>query len=226
LQQTKVIFEQLGLKPLISPITNSCRAWISKGYLEKAKVEWKSQVEQLWSWASKGKAIIGLEPSSILGYRDEFIRLIDQEDIQKAKTIAKQCFTFSEFFHAQMDKSGNTSMFNSEPIDVHIHSHCHSKSLSSEEVNLFAIGALPGVQVHRIDSGCCGMAGSFGFEKEHYDASIKMAELKLAPYIRTLPSNHIVIAHGTSCRHQIIDVTQRKAIHPVEFIYQRLKKVQ
>ena len=130
------------------------------------------------------------------------------------------------FFIANEIKNGNitSERFTSEEKQLKIHSHCHQKSLSNQKVTFDILNLPQNYKPTIITSGCCGMAGSFGYEKEHYDISMKIGELKLFPAIRKTSEDCVIIANGTSCRHQILDGTGRTAMHPVSILKQALLK--
>jgi hypothetical protein len=157
-----------------------------------------------------------------LTFRDEYIRLA--KDKEGAEKIAKNSLTIEEFFKKEITSGKiHSGQFSDVKKSIKIHGHCHQKSLSSVEAT-FAMLNLPKNSVVTIyNSGCCGMAGSFGYEKEHYDISMQMGEDTLFPKIRATDSETVIAAAGTSCRHQIYDGTNRKALHPVTILRACLK---
>ncbi|WP_299682883.1 FAD-binding and (Fe-S)-binding domain-containing protein [uncultured Dokdonia sp.] len=199
----------------------SGRSYISKGFLEEARVLANIMIADFNQLSDENIPILGIEPSAILSFRDEYLRLAD--DVEKAKKLSKRAFLIEEFLHQEI-KLGNikTEQFSAEAKKIKIHAHCHQKALSSVE-HTFAILNLPiNYRPTVIPSGCCGMAGSFGYEKEHYDISMQMGEQTLFPAIRKADDTVIIAANGTSCRHQIKDGTQRTALHPVTILKQAL----
>ncbi|GGG10003.1 oxidoreductase [Dokdonia pacifica] len=199
----------------------SGRAYISKGFLDHAKGATNKTVAKLRNRVSENTVCVGIEPSAILTFRDEYLRLAN--DIEGAKRLAKHSYTIEEFLHQEI-KLGNISpeQFSAEAKTLKIHAHCHQKALSSVE-HTFAILNLPvNYTPTIIPSGCCGMAGSFGYEKEHYEVSMQMGEQTLFPAIRKADDTVIIAANGTSCRHQIKDGTKRIALHPVTILKQAL----
>ncbi len=199
----------------------SGRTYISKGFLKQAKALALKNMEQLKVFADLGQPIIGLEPSAILTFRDEYKRLV--EDKPTMESIAKHSFLIEEFLAMEIE-AGNIGPehFTKEAKTIKIHNHCHQKSLSSQKVTFDVLNLPENYSVSIINSGCCGMAGSFGYEKEHYGLSMAIGELKLFPAIRKSNENVIIAANGTSCRHQIFDGTQRKALHPIAILKQAL----
>ncbi len=215
------LLNSLGYKVIIPQHLDSGRAFISKGLLEQAKVLANHNINALSSKVSDSCPIIGLEPSAILSFRDEYIDLSDNK--QKANNLAQYSFTIEEFFAREID-AGHISPFNftTQQKQIRLHGHCYQKALSSLTASKKMLSLPKHFKVQLIPSGCCGMAGSFGFEKEHYGFAMQMAELKLFPYIRSEEIDTVIVASGTSCRHQIKDGTQRKALHPVEVLYDAL----
>ncbi|MBA3986490.1 MAG: FAD-binding oxidoreductase, partial [Flavobacteriales bacterium] len=201
----------------------SGRAFISKGFLEEAKQCADENIDIFKNIVSENCPLIGIEPSAILTFRDEYLRLA--EDKKAAKNIAKHTFTIEEFLAREIANGAiNASSFSEEEKNIKLHLHCHQKSLSSV-IHTFEILNLPkNHNVTIIPSGCCGMAGSFGYEKEHYEVSMQMGELTLFPAIRKTPSDVFIAATGTSCRHQIKDGTQREAMHPITILRKALLK--
>lgn len=195
----------------------SGRTFISKGYLKQAKKLAEKNVGKLKKIVEAGCPIIGLEPSAILTFRDEYKRLV--KDSVTANAIAISSYLIEEFLSAEIQKGEITSEnFSKEPRTIKIHTHCHQKSLSNQKVTFDVLNLPINHQVTIISSGCCGMAGSFGYEKEHYEVSMQVGELKLFPAIRKSAPEVIVAANGTSCRHQIQDGTQREALHPISIL--------
>ncbi|MFD2585517.1 FAD-binding and (Fe-S)-binding domain-containing protein [Croceitalea marina] len=199
----------------------SGRTYLSKGFLKEAKKLAVKNIEALKPILEKDLPIVGLEPSAILSFRDEYKRLYDDKVL--VDRLAKQSFLIEEFL-AQEIAVGNISAdsFTSEARTVKIHGHCHQKALSNQKVTFDVLNLPKNYKVSIIASGCCGMAGSFGYEKEHYETSMAVGELKLFPAVRKSDVNTIISANGTSCRHQIFDGTGRKALHPITILRQAL----
>lgn len=199
----------------------SGRTYLSKGFLKQAKALAIKNAANLEHFVNKGLPVLGLEPSAILSFRDEYKRLINKEGI--AEKIAQNCFLIEEFI-AQEIKDGviDSSLFTKEKKQVKIHNHCHQKALSNQKVTFDVLNLPVNYKVTIISSGCCGMAGSFGYEKEHYKVSMQIGELKLFPAVRNAEEDALIAANGTSCRHQIYDGTKRKALHPISILRQAL----
>ncbi len=217
-----LLLKGLGYQVEIIDSLESGRALISKGFLEEAKREANKNISFLKNRMSNGTPLIGIEPSAILSFRDEYLRFAN--DKISAETIAKDTFLVEEFLSVEIQKGNITAaQFTSDEKHIKIHAHCHQKSLSNQKVTFDILNLPENYKPTIIPSGCCGMAGSFGYEKEHYEVSMKIGELKLFPAIRKSTDNTIFAANGTSCRHQIFDGTGRKALHPVTILRQALK---
>ena len=214
-----VLLEKLGYEVLMPLHKESGRTFLSKGLVEKAKVIAEENVALLSNIVSEKKFIIGIEPSAILTLRDEYPELVAAPLRSRARQLAAATFMIDEFLYNEMQQ-GNISkeQFTSEQKEISLHSHCYQKVLSSSKYSLYVLGFPQNFSVTEIPSGCCGMAGSFGYEKEHYEVSQQVGELVLFPAIRNLKKNVVVAAAGTSCRHQIKDGVNFNALHPIEIL--------
>ncbi|MDE3145745.1 MAG: FAD-binding protein [Bacteroidota bacterium] len=223
-KKTILLLEALGYQIIIPKHLESGRTYLSKGLVNKATEIANKNIELLSEAISEQSPLIGIEPSAILTFRDEYIDLADEKNYQKAKLLAKNCFTIEEFLSNQFDAGLiDKKLFTTEKKEILIHGHCYQKALSSQKF-ISAIVEIPeNYSSQLIPSGCCGMAGAFGYEKEHYHVSQQIGELVLFPAVRNA-ENKIVVASGTSCRHQIKDGTHKKALHPVELLYDALIK--
>ena len=199
------------------------RTYLSVGMVDQAKASMKRLLDHLHAFALKGIPVVGLEPSCLLTLRDEALVMGLGE---LAESVSGVSVLFEEFL-ASEGKKGNLELLKSKLEEpgrlLKIHGHCHQKSFDVMDSVMQAVHLLPGAQAKLIESSCCGMAGSFGYEKEHFDASIKMAELKLLPALREDPSC-IVVAGGTSCRHQIEGNLERSAVHVAKLLCDHLKR--
>lgn len=199
----------------------SGRTYLSKGYLKQAKKLVAQNMERLKDILNQGLPIVGLEPSAILSFRDEYQRLYD--DKEQLRKVASQSFLIEEFLAAEIAEGHITSeSFTDEEKTIKIHGHCHQKALSNQKVTFDMLNLPKNYKVTIIASGCCGMAGSFGYEKEHYETSMKVGSLKLFPAVAKSSEETLIAANGTSCRHQIMDGTKREAQHPVSILRQAL----
>ena len=219
---------KLGYAVEIPMHMESGRAAISKGCLKLAKVYAKKNVEALSWLVSEETPLVGIEPSCILSFRDEYPDLVPPEMRDKAKVLAKNCLLFDEFIMREV-AAGRVSpdAFKEMHGEIYLHGHCHQKSLIGVGKCADMLRLIPGAKVNVIPSGCCGMAGSFGYEKEHYETSLAIGEMVLFPTVRKAVSETkgevIIAAPGTSCRQQILDGTGVKALHPIEIMYNFLR---
>ena len=174
--------------------------------MRRAKKFAGENVRRLAPLVTADEPLIGIEPSAILGFRDEYPALVGvslrDEFIDRENTAGRI----------------DSSLFTREPKTVHLHGHCHQKALAPLEPTMRMLGLPQNYHVKAIPSGCCGMAGSFGYEAEHYDVSMKIGELVLFPAVRGAAADTLIAAPGTSCRHQIHDGTARKALHPAQVL--------
>ncbi len=216
------VLSKLGYQVIITNHEESGRSFISKGILDKAKDLANLNVSHFKDLINSEAPLVGIEPSAILTFRDEYIRLAD--DKKAAQNISKNTFTMEEFFQKEIKKGIITSNHFKETKKVlKIHGHCHQKSLSNMNASFSMLNIAKNFSVTIINSGCCGMAGSFGYEKEHYDLSMQVGEDTLFPKIRNTETSVEIVAAGTSCRHQIFDGTKRKSQHPISILRQVLK---
>lgn len=212
------LLEYLGYHVLL--VNKRCcgRPMISKGMLKEAKNNAAWNVDQLARYAKKGVPIVGLEPSCLLTLRDEYPEFL-RTNI--AKVVAENSFLLEEFLVKQRDAGALSLNFSANGRKALLHGHCHQKAL---------VGTLPtvavlrsaGFDVSEVDSGCCGMAGSFGFEKEHYDLSLAIGNRRLAPAVRAARDQVVIVAPGISCRQQIEHLTGRRAKHPAEVLWESI----
>jgi FAD/FMN-containing dehydrogenase/Fe-S oxidoreductase len=221
--KTIELLGKLGYEVIIPEHIESGRAWLSKGLLRKAKEIANKNIALLSPVVSAETPLIGIEPSAILTFRDEYIDLATDEQLETARQLAKHVFTVDEFIAREIEKGAiRKEQFTTDKRVIQLHGHCQQKALSSVAHSVKMMSLPVNYTVQTIPSGCCGMAGSFGYEKEHYDLSMKIGELVLFPTVRKQPEEVIIAAPGTSCRHQVKDGTGRKALHPVEVLYEAL----
>ncbi len=222
-QKAIQLFERLGYTVVIPEQGESGRAALSKGMLKYAKTLAEKNVRLLKDIISADMPLVGLEPSAILTFRDEYPDLVDESLVADAKRLAENALTFEEFIAREIDaKRILPDAFTDETRLIKLHGHCQQKAVSSLVPSKKALSLPKNYTVHLIPSGCCGMAGSFGYEAEHYDVSMKIGELVLFPTVRQQPDNVLIAAAGTSCRHQIKDGTDRKSQHPAEILFDAL----
>ena len=223
-QKAIQLFERLGYEVIIPEHGESGRAPLSKGMLKLAKTLAERNVRALKDIVTAETPLVGLEPSAILTFRDEYPDLVDESLVADAKRIAEHALTFEEFFARELEAGRiRPEQFTDETRLIKLHGHCQQKAVSSLVPGKKALSLPKNYTVQLIPSGCCGMAGSFGYEAEHYDISMQIGELVLFPTVRQQPDDVIIAAPGTSCRHQIKDGTSRKAKHPAEILFEALK---
>ena len=217
------LLNKLGYEVVIPAHVESGRAHFSKGLVRDAQKFAIRNVELLKDVVTTGAPLIGLEPSAILGFRDEYPDLMPDHLIAAAQALAKNALLIDEFIAREADAGRiNRAAFKSEARAIKLHGHCHQKALSSLNPMVRMLELPAGHQVSLIPSGCCGMAGSFGYEAEHFALSQQIGELVLFPAVRAAPEDTLIAAPGTSCRHQIKDATGRIALHPVEILHAAL----
>ena len=218
-----LLLEKLGYEVIIPEHLESGRTWLSKGLIREAKKIANTNITLLYPLISADTPLIGIEPSAILTFRDEYIDLADDEQLTNARQLASNVFLIDEFIAREIEIGNiNSGQFRKEKRTIKLHGHCQQKALSSVAPSVKLLSLPENYSVEEIPSGCCGMAGSFGYEKEHYDISMKIGELVLFPAIRSTPENTIIAAPGTSCRHQVKDGTGRKALHTIEVLFEAL----
>ncbi len=221
--KTVLLLERLGYDVVIPEHEESGRTWLSKGLVRQAKVIVNKNIRLLQPLITDDTPLIGIEPSAILTFRDEYPDLADDNLLDAARALAQNSFLIDDFLGREIEHGHiRASQFTSEKRDVLLHGHCQQKALSSVAGSVKALSLPENYRVSTIPSGCCGMAGSFGYEKEHYALSQQIGEMVLLPAIRSQADGVIIAAPGTSCRHQIKDGTGRKAMHPVEVLYEAL----
>jgi FAD/FMN-containing dehydrogenase/Fe-S oxidoreductase len=217
------LLNRLGYEVIIPEHVESGRAHFSKGLVREAQTFAIRNVELLADVITSGSPLIGLEPSAILGFRDEYPDLVPDHLLSAARALAKNALLIDEFIAREADAGRiNRAAFTARPQAIKLHGHCHQKALSSLNPTVKMLELPAGHKVQLIPSGCCGMAGSFGYEEEHFAVSQQIGELVLFPAVRKTPEETLIAAPGTSCRHQIKDGTGRVALHPVEILHAAL----
>lgn len=198
------------------------RPMISKGLLAQALRNARHNIRVLAPLAAQGIPIVGLEPSCIATFRDEYPALVDTDE---ARLVAEKSFFIEEFLASLLERGELNLTFATPSETRHIlcHGHCYQKSAGTVSPLLTVLRQLPNTEVEEILSGCCGMAGAFGYEKEHYSISMACGEESLFPAVRQAPAGAIIAAAGISCRQQILDGTGRTAVHPIEVLAQALR---
>lgn len=218
------LLDKLGYEIVVLDHHASGRSFLSKGLLKEARLLARKNVALFKERITQETPLIGVEPSAILTFRDEYPDLLRGEEQEAARKIGRHTMMVEEFLSKQLD-AGNIdpALFSNQGSTVKLHGHCQQKALSTLTHTKKILTRLGNHTVHIIPSGCCGMAGSFGYEREHYQLSMDIGELVLFPAVRKLADDVMVAAPGTSCRHQIKDGTGRKSFHPVEILWNALK---
>ena len=217
-QAATLVLEAFGYRVVRLETVCCGRPLISKGLLDRAIQNARENLAILGKAVDAGLPIVGLEPSCLLTFRDEYPDLFPGAE---AKRIAENSFLLEEFLDPGKE---HPKPWRLQPLPRRalFHGHCHLKALVGTAPTLRLLRSIPELKVEEVDSGCCGMAGSFGFEREHYDLSLALAERRLAPAVRALPPDALVIAPGVSCRQQIAHTTGRRPLHPAEVMSQAL----
>jgi len=216
-----VLLEKLGYKVVIPKYIESGRTYLSKGLITKAKKIINKNILFLKDIITENTPLIGIEPSTILTFRDESLDLAEADLKPAAQQLAKNCFMIDEFIAKEIEVGKiKAEQFTNKSLKIKLHGHCYQKALCSTQPTIKMLSLPVNYKVEEIKSGCCGMAGSFGYEKEHYDLSMKVGELVLFPAVRNSDSETEIVAPGTSCRHQIEHGTGKKAKHPIEILYE------
>jgi FAD/FMN-containing dehydrogenase/Fe-S oxidoreductase len=218
------LLEGLGYEVVIPAHVESGRASLSKGFLRRARAFAQKNVSLLEPLVDEKAPLVGLEPSAILTFRDEYPDLLRGEMQDRARKLGRHALTTEEFLDRELTAGRiDPDRFTPMRRTVHLHGHCQQKAIASLAPVEKVLEQLAGCHVRTMPTGCCGMAGSFGYEAEHFELSQKIGELVLFPRVRAAEPSDFVAAPGTSCRHQIHDGTGRTALHPVEILRQALK---
>lgn len=213
----------LGYDASIIKHRESGRTAISKGHLNVVKIISNQNVKTFYPIINTELPLVGIEPSTLLTFRDEYPKLVSDSLKEKAKKLQENVFLIDEFLASEFDQGRiSERQFTDNKLDILFHGHCHQKALSSVTYTKKILNIPKHYSTQVIPSGCCGMAGSFGYE--HFEESMKIGELVLFPAIRNKPSNTIIAATGTSCRQQIKDGVNQKALHPVEILWSAVLK--
>jgi FAD/FMN-containing dehydrogenase/Fe-S oxidoreductase len=214
------LLTSLNYKVIITDHEQSARTFISKGFLRKARKIVRKNIQILSEIIKDDIPLIGIEPSGILGFRDEYPDLAGEDLREKALKLANNSFLLEEFIVREFrSEKIRRELFTDSEMNILLHAHCQQKAVASSASTIEMLSIPLNYKVKEIPSGCCGMAGSFGYEKEHFDLSNKVGEMVLFPEIRKSSENTVIAAPGTSCRHHIFDGTGKSALHPAEILY-------
>jgi Fe-S oxidoreductase len=184
--------------------------FLNAGMVDEAKLEARRVIEALRPHVERGVPIVGLEPSCVLGLRDEFKSLLPGAE---TGALAERAMLLEEFLVREQEAGRLNLKLKPLAGKALLHGHCHQKALGVMPAVERALALVPELKVETIESSCCGMAGSFGYEAAHYEVSMKMAEFALLPKVRAAGADDLIVADGTSCRHQIEDGAARQAVH-------------
>jgi FAD/FMN-containing dehydrogenase/Fe-S oxidoreductase len=218
-----LLLNRLGYEIVIPKHRESGRTFLSKGLVREAKKIATRNILMLKDIITSDNPLIGIEPSTILTFRDEYPELVIEKLQKAAVELSKNVLLFDEFFVREMDKGNITgSQFTNEKREIILHAHCQQKAIASSLPTRQMLALPEKYTVQEMKTGCCGMAGSFGYEKEHYRLSMQIGEMVLFPEIRKSSPSVTITAPGTSCRHHIKDGTGKTAIHPIEVMYDAL----
>lgn len=222
--KTYELLIKLGYNVIVSDYRESGRVHLSKGLVNAAKEIAFNNINYYSSFIENNIPIVGIEPSCILSFRDEYPDLMKGKMKTKADLLAANSFLIDEFIATEFE-NGNIKKesFTDKKNNILYHGHCHQKTLAGTNCTKTMLTIPENYVVEEIKSGCCGMAGSFGYEKEHYDLSMKIGETVLFPKVREAENDIVIAASGTSCRHHIADGTGKKAYHPIEILYEAIK---
>jgi len=208
------LLENSGAQVVVPEVVCCGRPMISKGLVDEARENARTNVAALSPFVQAGAWVVGCEPSCILTLREEYPDLLGTEE---AELLAQKVLLLEEFLGRRVD-AGWRPKFSDAARTVLLHGHCHQKSLAGSAPSLRLLQMPPGFVAEEMDSGCCGMAGAFGYEAEHYELSLQIGEARLFPAIRQAPPDAIIVASGTSCRQQILHATGRRAQHLAEVL--------
>ncbi|MGJ1361305.1 FAD-binding and (Fe-S)-binding domain-containing protein [Sphingobacterium spiritivorum] len=215
----------LGYEVIIPKHVESGRTYLSKGFVKDAKVLANRNVSLLKDIISEATPLLGVEPSGIITFRDEYPSLVDADLRSAAYELGKNALMIDEFLVREIEAGRiHKEQFTAASKKIKLHGHCYQKAFKLVKATETLLSFPENYEVEVIPSGCCGMAGSFGYEKEHYEVSMQVGELVLLPEVRKTDESTLIAAAGTSCRHQIKDGTARKSYHPVEILYDALIK--
>jgi len=218
--KTLTLLIKLGYRIEAPAHAESARTFFSKGLLRKARRKCIKNIMVFSKLVSDESPLIGIEPSAILSFRDEYPDICGNSYREAAGKLAKNVFLVDEFIQREFERGKIArSSFTEDPCNILLHGHCQQKSVASTASTKAMLSIPSNYRVTEIPSGCCGMAGSFGYEKEHYGLSMKIGELVLFDAVRKAQAGSVIVAPGTSCRQQILDGTGQRALHPVEILY-------
>jgi len=214
------VLEKLGYQVIVPPFKCCGRPMLSKGMMGKAKSNARHNVKTVLPYLDRGAKLVGIEPSCILSFRDDYVDLLGSTT--ESRKVADNTMLVEEFFLYATGGDNNNITVSKQSRPVIFHGHCHQKALAGTQPAMTALRSISGCDAQEIEAGCCGMAGSFGFEQEHFETSMEIGEMALFPIIRSQPIDSTIVSDGVSCRQQIRDGTGRNAKHLVEILAESL----
>ena len=212
------VMQASGLQPAVAPNVCCGRPLISQGLLSEARRQAAANVHALYDLAARGRAIVFMEPSCLSAVKDDAPSLLRGELQYRAKVVARECVLFEEYLERECAGGRATLNLKTGPANIHLHPHCHQRSMGLAAPAKALLSRVPGATVIDLEAGCCGMAGSFGYTRDHYEVSRAIGERKLLPVARALDDRSVLVAAGTSCRHQVHDLAGVTAMHPAELL--------
>jgi FAD/FMN-containing dehydrogenase/Fe-S oxidoreductase len=212
------VMRAAGLDAGIAPNVCCGRPLISQGLLSEARRQAAANTHALYDLAASGRAIVFMEPSCLSAVKDDGPGLLRGGLQERARVIARQCLLFEEYLERECSAGQATLTLKPGPAHIHLHPHCHQRSMGLAAPARALLSRVPGATVVDLEAGCCGMAGSFGYTRAHYDVSRAIGERKLLPAARALDAQSVLVAAGTSCRHQVHDLAGVTAMHPAELL--------
>jgi FAD/FMN-containing dehydrogenase/Fe-S oxidoreductase len=217
------VMRAAGLDAGIAPNVCCGRPLISQGLLSEARRQAAANTHALYDLAARGRALVFMEPSCLSAVKDDGPGLLRGELQYRARVVARQCVLFEEYLERECNAGHAVLTLNPGPATIHLHPHCHQRSMGLAAPARALLSRVPGATVVDLEAGCCGMAGSFGYTRAHYDVSRAIGERKLLPAARALDAQSVLVAAGTSCRHQVHDLAGVTAMHPAELLQSLLQ---
>ena len=218
------VFAAAGIAAGLAPNVCCGRPLISQGLLREARRQAAANTHALYDLAARGHAIVFLEPSCLSAVRDDAPDLLRGELQYRARVVARECVLFEEHLERECNAGRATLTLKPGPANIHLHPHCHQRSMGLAAPARALLSRVPGAQVVDLEAGCCGMAGSFGYTRDHYEVSRAIGERKLLPAARALDARSVLVAAGTSCRHQVHDLAGVDALHPASLLRSLLQE--
>lgn len=212
------VLNMVGLDVELAPNVCCGRPLISQGLLAEARQQAAQNADRLYPLAANGRALVFFEPSCLSAIREDAPALLQGDERRRALMVAERSVLFEELVEDELQSGRARLDFRQGPARIVLHGHCHQKAMGKVAAARALLSRVPGATVVDLDAGCCGMAGSFGYAREHFDVSRAIGERRLLPAARALGSDAVLVASGMSCRHQVADFTDARALHPAELV--------